>query len=98
MVISIAALVMALVFIAALGVLAISVYNGLVNLRRQVDRAWANIDVILKQRFDEIPQIVQVLEQFVAYEQSVIKNLVEARTRYGSASSVNEKISERLVK
>ncbi len=39
----------------------ISAYNGLVSLRQQIDRAWANIDVILKQRHDEIPQVIQVI-------------------------------------
>lgn len=86
----------ALIVVAILGIvflsMAIGIYNGLISLRQQIDRAWANIDVILKQRFDEIPQIVQVLEQFVGYEQAVIKNLVEARTKYGSAETVNEKI------
>ena len=59
-------------------VTAISTYNALVSLKNQVDRAWANIDVILKQRFDEIPQLVKILEQFVKYEQSVIQKIMEA--------------------
>ena len=68
------------------------VYNGLVSLKNQVDRAWANIDVILKQRFDEIPQLIQVLEQFVQYERGTIDRLVEARSHYGSAQGVDQKI------
>ena len=52
-------------FIIFLGVLAlvaaifvgyiITIYNGLVSLRNNIDRAWSNIDVLLKQRFDELP-------------------------------------------
>ena len=55
----------------------VSIYNSLIRLRNQVDRAWANIDVLLKQRFDEIPQLVQVIEQYVNYENSIITKLVE---------------------
>ncbi len=70
----------------------LNVYNGLVALRSQLERAWSNIDVILKQRFDEIPQLIQVIEQYAGYEAGVISKLSEARTRYGQASSVAEKI------
>ncbi len=85
-----------LIFLAVaaigLGFMFMNIYNGLVFLRTQLERAWSNIDVILKQRYDEIPQLIQVVEQYAGYESSVLKNLVEARTRYGSARSVDEKI------
>ncbi|MCC7442444.1 MAG: LemA family protein [Bdellovibrionales bacterium] len=81
----------ALIFFAACA-WAVAIYNGLVSLRQQVERSWANIDVILKQRFDEIPQLVQVLQQFVGYEQSVIRSLVEARKHYGAATGIAEKV------
>jgi LemA protein len=79
-------------FLIVLASMAIGSYNGLIRLRNQVERAWSNIDVILKQRFEEIPQLIQVIEQFTSYEGSVIKHLVEARANYGSARSVSEKI------
>jgi LemA protein len=69
----------------------ITIFNALVALRNQVDRAWSNIDVILKQRFDEIPQLVEVLEQFVQHEKSMIRTVMDARTRYGSARTPEEK-------
>lgn len=70
----------------------ISVYNGLISLKNQVDRAWANIDVILKQRYDEVPQLIQILEQYVQYEKSVIQKVMDARAHYGSAASTQDKI------
>ena len=83
------------VFLGLLGLIfistAITAYNGLIALRTQVDRAWANIDVILKQRFDEIPQLVEVLEQFVQHEKSVIRTVMEARAHYGSAKNPADK-------
>jgi LemA protein len=71
----------------------ISIYNGIVMLKNQVDRAWANIDVILKQRYDEIPQLIEVLEQTAQYEKSVIQKVMDARAQYGSARSPDEKVS-----
>lgn len=70
----------------------IQIYNGLVSLKNQVDRSWANIDVILKQRFDEIPQLVKVVEQFANYERGTIDRLVQARQKYGSAQQPEQKI------
>ncbi len=70
----------------------VSVYNSLVRLKNQVDRSWANIDVILKQRFEEIPQLIQVIEQYVTYENKILTKLVEARKHYSSAQSVKDKI------
>lgn len=70
----------------------INIYNGLVSLKNQLERAWSNIDVILKQRHDEIPQIIQVIEQYATYEAGMIEKVAEARSRYGQASTVSEKI------
>ncbi len=70
----------------------ISMYNNLIALKNQVDLAWANIDVILKQRFDEIPSLIEVLEQAASYEKSVIEKVAEARTRYGSARNEQQKL------
>ncbi len=75
-----------------LSVMGINIYNGLVSLRNQLERAWANIDVILKQRYDEIPQLVQVVEQYANYEGAILEKLVEARKHYGSAHNVPDKI------
>jgi LemA protein len=82
------------VFIIALVIVfvGISVYNNLIRLNQEIDRSWANIDVILKQRFDEIPQLVQVIEQYTQYEKSVIDQVTKARAHYGQAQNVNEKV------
>lgn len=85
-------LVFAVIVLFGLGMMSMNIYNGLVSLRSQLERAWANIDVILKQRYDEIPQLVQVIEQFASYEAGIIEKLVEARTRYGSANNISDKI------
>lgn len=80
------------VVLAGLVMMGINIYNGFISLRNQLERAWHNIDVILKQRFDEIPQLIQVIEQYVGYESQILSQLAEARAHYGSARNVNEKI------
>lgn len=72
--------------------MAVGIYNGLVSLRKQVDRSWANIDVVLKQRYDEVPQLIQVVEQYTGHEKAILEKLSEARTRYLGASKIEEKI------
>ena len=85
-----------LIFVVLIGIvfaiLSVNIYNGLVALNAQIDRAWANIDVILKQRFDEIPQLIQVIEQYAGYEQKTLQKIIEARNNYGKAQDINQKI------
>ena len=73
--------------------MAISIYNNLVRLNKEIDRSWANIDVILKQRFDEIPQLVQVVEQYAQHEKGMIEQVTNARAKYGQANSVKDKVA-----
>ncbi len=84
------------VFMILLGCIFLSVtiwtYNAIVTLRHQVDRSWANIDVILRQRFDEIPQLIKIIEQFSHYEKNIITQIVEARRNYGYARKISEKV------
>ena len=86
------ALVFALVLGGAILIMAMTIYNNLIGLSKQVDRAWANIDVILKQLNDEISSLIQVVEQFANYEKKVIDQLSAARANYGRANNVEEKI------
>jgi LemA protein len=55
-------------------------YNHLVMLRHNVDKAWANIGVLLKQRHDELPRLVAVCREHMRYEQDVLERLTRART------------------
>lgn len=71
----------------------ISIYNNLVSLKNQIDRSWANVDVILKQRYDEIPQLVQVVEQYASYEQATLQKIIEARNIYNQAQTTEQKVN-----
>ncbi len=68
------------------------VYNGLVAMRNDIDKSWANIDVLLKQRHDELPRLVDVCKGYMQYERETLQTLIEARTRYGSAATLDQKV------
>jgi LemA protein len=59
---------------------AVLVYNGLVNLKHAVAKAWSNIDVLLKQRHDEIPKLVEVCRQYMGFEQQTLEKVIAARS------------------
>lgn len=63
----------------------ISLYNHLVSLKHAVSKAWANIDVLLKQRHDELPKLVEVCKQYKQFEQETLKRVIEARSQVQSA-------------
>ena len=58
----------------------IAAYNGLVRLRNNVRNAWAQIDVQLKRRHDLIPNLVEVVKDYMGYEQEVLQNVTKARS------------------
>ncbi|TVO56080.1 LemA family protein [Denitromonas halophila] len=74
-----------------LGVIAIAllygivVYNNLVRLKHNIAKAWANIDVMLKQRHDELPKLVEVCRQYKQFEESTLTRVIEARSRVSDA-------------
>jgi LemA protein len=79
-------------FAVVAGVLyVVGIYNGLVSLKHGVDRAWANIDVLLKQRHDEIPKLVDTVKGYVKHEREVLQRVTEARSALEQARGVAEK-------
>ncbi len=76
-------IVVTLLFLALLVVAAIYVvriYNGLVALRENVRKAWSNIDVLLTQRHDELPKLVETCKRYMAYEQETLERVMQARS------------------
>ena len=69
----------------------ITIYNSLVRLRNDIDKAWANIDVLLKQRHDELPKLIETCKGYMQYEQKTLQLITEARTAFMRASTVAEK-------
>lgn len=68
----------------------ISIYNQLVTLQVLCMNAWSDIDVQLKRRHDLIPNLIEVVKQYVGYEKGTLEAVVAARNRAMSAGSVGE--------
>lgn len=65
----------------------ISIYNRFVALKHNVGEAWSNIDVLLKQRYDELPRLVEVCKQYMAYESDLLERVVALRNEAEAARS-----------
>jgi LemA protein len=78
-------------FVAGVLTYTVILYNGLVRLRNENDRAWANIDVLLKQRHDEIPNLVETVKGYMQHEQQTLLAVTQARTSSMNAASIGEK-------
>src|SRR4030088_2371159 len=85
-VIMLTVLVLLFLIVALAGYL-IGVYNGLVRVRAAVKLAWSNIDVLLVQRHDELPKLVEVCKQYMQYEASTLERVMRARAGVDAARS-----------
>jgi len=75
---------------AVVALYAVFIYNGLVGLKHNVAKAWANIDVLLKQRHDELPKLVEVCRQYRQFEQQTLQAVIEARSRVHTAREAQD--------
>jgi LemA protein len=79
------AVVLALLIVAFL---ALTTYNAIVDLRLRIDKAWSNIDVALKQRFDQLPNLVEAVRDVMSWEQDVLTAVGAARAAYSPAAAI----------
>ena len=77
--------------VVSLIVYVVGLYNTLVRLSNNIDKAWSNIDVILKQRHDELPKLVQVCNSYMRHERETLERVTNARNAYGRSTSVDGK-------
>jgi len=80
-------LLMLLAVIVVLVFFSIFIYNNLVTLKHSVSKSWSNIDVLLKQRHDELPKLVEVCKQYMQYEQETLEKVTQARSAVMEARS-----------
>src|ERR1700685_4307232 len=80
-----------LLFVVGVLVYVVILYNELVRLRNDNDRAWANIDVLLKQRHDEIPNLVETVKGYMQHEQQTLVAVTQARSASMNAASIAQK-------
>ncbi|MEW6378909.1 MAG: LemA family protein [bacterium] len=84
-------IVVSLLLIAALVFYFVSVYNGLVIVKNNVDKSWSNIDVLLKQRHDELPKLVSVCERYMKHEADTLEKVIQARSMMASARTMDDR-------
>ncbi|MEW8277105.1 MAG: LemA family protein [Candidatus Thiodiazotropha sp.] len=63
----------------------VMIYNNLVRLKHDVSKAWSNIDVLLKQRHDELPKLVETCKQYMKFEQETLEKVMRARSAVNNA-------------
>jgi len=90
--IAVVLLVLALVAIA-IAAQAVAIYNGLVQVKHQVDQAWSNIDVLLKERHDELPKLVDAVKGYVTHERGLLEDVTAMRVRAQASGSGQERVA-----
>jgi LemA protein len=65
-------------------------YNGLVRLRNETKLAWSNIDVLLVQRHDELPKLIEVCKQYMQYERDTLERVTQARSQVETARQTGD--------
>jgi LemA protein len=88
----IAVLVVVAIVAIALIMYFVGIYNNLVTLKNDIDRSFSNIDVVLKQRHDELTKLIDTCKGYMQYEQKTLLAVTEARTAYLRATTPAEKI------
>jgi len=68
----------------------IAVYNSLVRERNRVKNAWSQIDVQIKRRYDLIPNLVEIVKDYMSYEQETLTRVIEARNFAMGAKGVKQ--------
>ena len=69
----------------------VGLYNMLVRLANNIDKAWSNIYVILKQRHDELPKLVQVCNSYMTHERETLESVTKARNAYSAGLNIDDK-------
>jgi LemA protein len=83
--------VLAFILVALL-IYVITIYNGFVALKNNIERNWSNIDVLLKQRYDELPKLIKVCEGYMQHEQRTLEAVIKARSMVNQARSDEQKV------
>lgn len=83
--------VLLLFSVIGLIVYVVGTYNTLVRLSNNIEKGWSNIDVVLKQRHDELPKLVDVCNSYMTHERETLEAVTKARAAYTKSMTVDEK-------
>jgi LemA protein len=79
-----------IVLLVAALLYSILIFNGLVALKHEITKAWSNIDVLLKQRHDELPKLVETCKQYMQFERDTLEKVMAARAALHTARENND--------
>ena len=85
-------IIIAFLLAGAMGWL-VTMFNSLIQVKNTLNKAWTNIDVLLLQRNEELPRLIDLSKASLKYEQDVLQSLASLRNAYGNARSVIAKIN-----
>ena len=80
-------LVLAVIFVGYI----VMIYNGFVRLKNDIEKAWGNINVLLKQRSDELPKLIETVKGYMKHEKGLLTELTKARTDFLKAKTISQK-------
>jgi len=77
--------------VIAIVVYIVSIFNGLIRVKNNIKKSWSNINVLLKQRSDELPKLISSVKAYMKYEKSTLNLITKARTDFLKAKTMSEK-------
>lgn len=69
----------------------IGLYNSLIQVKNNIKKAWKNIDVLLIQRHDELPKLIDAVKGYMKHERDLLTKITQLRTGYGEVKTIAEK-------
>ncbi len=93
MAIGVGIIITVVIILAVVGIVGyiISMFNGLIRLKNNIKKSWANIEVLLKQRSDELPKLIASVKGYMKHEKGTLTELTKARTDFLKAKTMPQK-------
>jgi len=85
-------MIYAIIILVLLAVVLVGLYNKLAKQKVLVEEATADIETFLKQRYDMIPNLVEIVKGYAKHEKETFKEITEMRAQAMSAGSLEEKM------
>jgi len=79
-----------IVIVALLLLIIVGLYNSLVRKKNDVENAFASVDVMLKKRYDLIPNLVETVKSYMKHERTLLTEITELRTQAISGELTDE--------
>lgn len=83
-------MIIALIVLVVLLLIGVGLYNSLIGKKNQVTNAFSAIDVMLKKRFDLLPNLIETVKQYTTYEGGLLQKVVELRSKVMNGNISNQ--------